>query len=93
MLGSYKHPVKICTWTIIANVKLTLCVGEQAALSVIMISSICTCQLTHLPLKNGRHFADENFKRIFLNENGWILIEISLKFIPLGPIGNKKALD
>ena len=25
------------------------------------------------PGQNGRHFADDIFKRIFLNENGWIL--------------------
>ena len=31
----------------------------------------------------------ENFKRIFLNEKDWILIEISLKFVPKGTIDNK----
>ena len=44
--------------------------------------------LTHFP----RYFADDIFKRIFLNENGWILIEVSLKFVPKGPIDNKQAL-
>ena len=34
------------------------------------------------PRQNGRHFADDTFKRIFLNENIWIPIEISLKFVP-----------
>ena len=37
---------------------------------------------------NGRHFADDIFKCIFLNENVWIPIEISLKFVPKGPINN-----
>ena len=32
-----------------------------------------------------RHFADDIFKCIFLNENIGILIKISLKFIPKGP--------
>ena len=34
------------------------------------------------PGQNGRHFADDIFKCIFLNENVWILIKISLKCIP-----------
>ena len=36
------------------------------------------------PRQNGRHFADDIFKCIFLNENVWIPIEISLKFVPKG---------
>ena len=44
------------------------------------------------PRQNGRHFADDMFKCIFLNENIWIPIEISLKFVPKGPIKNIPAL-
>ena len=44
------------------------------------------------PSQNGRHFADDTFKRIFLNENVGILIKISLKFVPKGPINNIPAL-
>ena len=36
--------------------------------------------------------ADDIFKRIFLNENVRILTQISLKFVPKGPIDNKSAL-
>ena len=36
--------------------------------------------------QNGRHFTDDNFKCIFLNENVRISIEISLKFFPKGRI-------
>ena len=36
--------------------------------------------------------ADNIFKRIFFNENFCILIEISLKFVPKGPIDNNSAL-
>ena len=32
--------------------------------------------------QDGRHFADDIFKCIFLNENYWIPAEISLKFVP-----------
>ena len=44
------------------------------------------------PRQNGRHFADDLFKCIFLNENVRIPIKISLKFIPKGPINNIPAL-
>ena len=42
--------------------------------------------------QNGRHFADDIFKSIFLNENVWIPIKTSLKFVPQGPINNIPAL-
>ena len=44
------------------------------------------------PRQNGRHFPDDIFKWIFLNENVWILINISLKFVPRGPINNIPTL-
>ena len=44
------------------------------------------------PRQNGRHFADDIFKCIFQNENVWIPIKISLKFVPKGPINNILAL-
>ena len=45
------------------------------------------------PRLNGRHFADDIFKCIFLNENAWFAIKISLKFVPQGPITNIPALN
>ena len=44
------------------------------------------------PGQNGRHFVDDIFKRIFLNEKFRISIQISLKFVPMSPIDNKPAL-
>ena len=44
------------------------------------------------PRQNGRHFADDILKCIFLNENVWISIKISLKFVPKGPINNIPSL-
>ena len=44
------------------------------------------------PRQNGRPFADDNFKHIFLNENVRISSKISLKFVPEGPINNILAL-
>ena len=42
--------------------------------------------------KKDRHFADDPFKRIFLNKTVEISIEISLKFAPKGQINNIPAL-
>ena len=36
--------------------------------------------------------ADDIFKCIFMKENFWILIRISLKFVAIGSINNKLAL-
>ena len=44
------------------------------------------------PRQNGRRFADDTFKRIFLDENARISMKISLKFVPQGPINNIPAL-
>ena len=38
------------------------------------------------PIQNGRQFPDDISKCIFLNENVWISIKISLKFVPKCPI-------
>ena len=45
------------------------------------------------PRQNGRRFADGMFKCIFLNENVWVPIEISLKFVPKASINNNPSLD
>ena len=42
--------------------------------------------------ENGRHLADDIFKCIFLNENAWIAMKISLKFVPKCPMNNSTAL-
>ena len=44
------------------------------------------------PRRNGRHFTDDTFKHIFMNENVRISINISLKFVPKGLINNITAL-
>ena len=45
------------------------------------------------PVRNRSHFADDIFKCIFVNEKFRILIKISLRFVPRGPIDNNPALD
>ena len=49
--------------------------------------------LTHLPLdKMTAILVDDIFKYIFLHENDTIPIQMSLKLVSRGPIGNKPAL-
>ena len=58
----------------------------------INLQTLATAFNTLRPRQNGRHFPDDIFKCIFLNENAWISITISLKFVPKGPINNIPAL-
>ena len=52
----------------------------------------CVGLNTLMPRQDGRHFPDDIFKCIFLNENLTISIKISPKFVPKGPINNIPAL-
>ena len=57
------------------------------------IDQILKTALTHLALdKMAAILADDIFKCIFVNKKISILIEISLKFVPKGPIDNNPAL-
>ena len=47
--------------------------------------------LKHWGRENGRRFTNDIFIWIFFNENSWILIKISLKFVPRGPVNNIPA--
>ena len=62
--------------------------SNLTSISPLIFLSINTLRLR----QNGRRFADDTFKRIFLNENVRISIKISLKFVPKGPINNIPAL-
>ena len=48
------------------------------------------CLNTMRSRQNGRHFTDNSFKCVFLNEVKWlwILINIPLEIVPKGPINN-----
>ena len=52
----------------------------------------CNNGLTMKLRQNGRHFPDNIFKCIFLNEKLWISIRSSLKFVPKVPVDNKPSL-
>ena len=44
------------------------------------------------PRQNGRHFPDDILNALFKNENAWILINISLKFVLKCPFNDIPAL-
>ena len=67
-------------------------IGTFKCINVAMNWIIITSVNSLRPRQNGRHFADDIFKGIFLNENIWILFKISLKFVPKVPINNTPAL-
>ena len=51
------------------------------------------CKINTLrPRQDGRHFPDDIFKEIFLNENVWISIKNLLKFVPKGPMNSISSL-
>ena len=49
------------------------------------------CLNTFRPRQDGRYFADDVLKCIFLNENVWISLKIPLTFVPGDPINNNPA--
>ena len=59
----------------------TCCVDLQG---MSVDSSFCWVSWKFRPRQNGRLFADNTFKRIFVNENNKISIKILLKFVPKG---------
>ena len=62
--------------------------GETKMCGLGIIASVNTWR----PRQNGRHFSDDIFKYIFLDENVWITIKVSLMIVPKGPINNSPAL-
>ena len=77
-------------WLKFAQTRLNCTGPSQTALVVVFSVAIAasvplTLLKTLRPIQNGRLFADDNFKCIFLNANVRISIKISLKFVTGGP--------
>ena len=70
--------------------------GAMASTATVLILNIPASAVegvnTLRPRQYGRHFPDDIFKRIFLNEHVWILLKTSLKFVPKVQINNIPAL-
>ena len=64
----------------------------ESSVDVPLTGSIIWSVNTLRPRQNGCNFTDDNFKCVFLNENVWLSINISLKFVPKGSNTNILAL-
>ena len=94
---SFSASVQRCEWTkatILWNGSLTD-FRYYYLLVLVKVASIHSMYLwkivfVSIPImwQNGRNFADDIFNCIFWNENVWISIKISLKFVPKGLINN-----
>ena len=87
----YSQSVHLLNW----SCPLTWCNGTLSKLVQVMACGLMAPSRslnTLRPRQNGRHFADDTFKRIFMNENARISINISLKFVPKGLTSNIPAL-
>ena len=84
----HKKNVKMtfpCPHPLLIHLTNRATLNKEPLLSVVSLNTL-------RPRQNGRHFPDDIFKCIFLNENVWIPIKISLNFVPKGPINNIPAL-
>ena len=82
----WRHHAQDPCWSLIGSMTSDVCVRT-------MISWIsCTCLLTNIntlrPTQDGCHFPNDILKWIFLNENVWVSIKKSLKFVPRSPVNN-----
>ena len=71
------------TYSILPDVNITWIIANRIVRNTFW-SILCINTLRSR--QNGRHFPDDIFKYISLNEIVWISIKISLKFVPKGPI-------
>ena len=65
--------------------------SEISHLTSVKLAMYGTHVNTLRPRQNGRLFADDIFKCLFLHEDVWISIKNSLKFVAKGPINNIAA--
>ena len=77
---------------VVIKVLPIVCCMNVISCAIVLMVFIMAIVNTMRPRQDGCHFADDIFKRIFLNENVWIPIKISLKFVPKSPINNIPAL-
>ena len=70
-----------------------LCLYQKGVISMSLLQfDVCPLLNTLRPRQNGCHFTDDISKCILLDENVWISIKISMKFVPMGPINSIPAL-
>ena len=64
---------------------ILICTASEIKIHILSINTL-------RPRQDGCRFPNDIFEHIFLNENVIILIKISLKFVPIGPINNIPTL-
>ena len=95
--GPHVGPMNFVIWV---DIPKTFCIIiHEILLDDCITSASEVVRLTGLilintlrPKQNSRHFLDDIFKCIFLNENVWMSFELSLKFDPKGQINNIPTL-
>ena len=88
MIVTLKINCKISNISCTESQNSNVCLSLQLSLHNILKPGVNTLR----PRQYCRHFADDIFNCIFMNENVWILIKISLKFVPKFQINNIPAL-
>ena len=82
---------KLTMCLLFANVTCSTETNQQRGFTELLeATELLMFQILHItktlrPKQNGRHFADDIFKCIFLNGDIWIPNNISLKLVPKGP--------
>ena len=78
----------VCAWT---ELEVVMPPWVRAVTTKLSLGQSCHFN-SSAPGRHGRHFTDNIFIHVFVNEKFCILIWISLKFVPKGPIENNPAL-
>ena len=103
--GSYRPQMgpMLAPWTLLSGINRSIIEWHSGLDKLILWLSNTTnsCIYIHIyifrfnslrPRRYRRHFTDAIFKCIFLNENEWISLRISLKFVPKVRINNIPSL-
>ena len=82
------HDILHNSWVLAKLLRSPICWNDLHTTRWVCIKQLNLFINTFRPRQDGRHFPDDIFNYIFLNENAWISIKISLKFVPKGPVNN-----
>ena len=80
-----ESPLPVTCIINLSHLSLTPVLSCYGAMQQVLVNTLRQRQ-------DGCHFPDDIFRCILLNENIWITINISLSFVPKGPIDNIPAL-
>ena len=99
--GETNQPVTLVSLTCmdtlmsLSNKYVCLCRGLQPIIGtyeyLITLSGMGPRINSSPPWQNGRHFGRRQFQMHFFNESGRIPIQITVKFVPRGPIDHRSA--